>query len=127
AGVGIIANVRIANAGTTTGGVLSDPLAVTRPYAASQPWTLPAGDGTKTVYVQWQDSLGNWSGVANDTIDLDQTAPAPGTIVIDGGATYAASLSVTLTLTNPDAATHVRAAENPAGLTGSGVAYSSSL
>ena len=47
----------------------------TRPYAASQPWTLPAVDGTRTVRVRWQDELGNWSPIATDSITLDRVAP----------------------------------------------------
>ena len=47
----------------------------TRPYAASQPWTLPAVDGTRTVRVRWQDELGNWSPIATDSIMLDRVAP----------------------------------------------------
>jgi hypothetical protein len=63
AGVGTVSFVRIANAGTTSAGVLTDPSAVTLPYAATKPWTLAAGEGSKSVYVQWQDALGTWSGV----------------------------------------------------------------
>jgi hypothetical protein len=40
------------------------------PYATSKPWILTAGNGTKTVYVQFQDSAGNLSGVFSDTIIL---------------------------------------------------------
>ena len=47
----------------------------TRPYAASQPWILPAADGTRTVRVRWRDDLGNWSMVATDSIVLDRVAP----------------------------------------------------
>ena len=48
----------------------------TRPYAATQPWTLPATNGTRTVYAKWRDRAGNWSAVASDTIVLDTVAPS---------------------------------------------------
>lgn len=66
-------------------------------YAASVPWTLAAGDGTKTVFLKFVDSLGNTSAPISDTITLDSTGPTPGTVVIDGGAVVH-STSVTLTL-----------------------------
>ena len=67
-----VANVRISNFATVDGsGVLNGADAVTRPYATPQTWTLLPGDGVKTVYVQWQDSLGTWSAVSSDTITLD--------------------------------------------------------
>lgn len=45
-------------------------------YATSKLWTLPAGDGTKTVYIQFKDASGNLSNVASDAIVLDTTAPS---------------------------------------------------
>lgn len=46
-------------------------------YATSFSWTLSAGDGTKTVYVQFKDAVGNWSaaGAISDGITLDTTPP----------------------------------------------------
>jgi hypothetical protein len=115
AGVGTVSFVRIANVGTTSAGVLTDPSAVTLPYAATKPWTLPAGEGSKSVYVQWQDALGNWSGVANDAITVDTVAPTAGTVSIDEGTTTN-DASIHLTLTNPGGAAKVRIAESVAGL-----------
>ena len=43
--------------------------------AATLPWTLTPGDGTKTVYAQDRDADGNLSPVVSDTIVLDTTAP----------------------------------------------------
>jgi len=71
-------------------------------YATSKSWTLTAGDGTKTVYVQYKDNLGNWSGSISDTITLDTTQPT-GTISINSGAAWTNSTSVTLTLSASDA------------------------
>ena len=45
------------------------------PYAAAKTWLLASGDGTKTVYAQYRDSVGNESAVVSDTILLDQTKP----------------------------------------------------
>ncbi len=70
-------------------------------YATSKSWTLTSGDGTKTVYVQYSDNLGNVSGSFNDSIYLDTVAPS-GSIVINAGAVYANSTAVNLTLSASD-------------------------
>ena len=44
-------------------------------YATTKTWTLTTGDGTKTVYVKFKDTLGNWSSVYSASITLDSTAP----------------------------------------------------
>jgi hypothetical protein len=67
---------------------------------------LTSGDGTKTVYVQYKDNLGNTSTSFTDTITLD-TAPPSGSIVINAGAVYANSTSVNLTLAATDAGSGV--------------------
>jgi hypothetical protein len=93
----VVSNVRIANAGTVTGGLLSDASAVTSAYASTKTWSLAAGpDGPRSVYVQWQDSLGNWSGVETDDIDVVDTTPPVGTVVVNGGAPGVRSLAVNL-------------------------------
>lgn len=45
-------------------------------FAATKPWTLTEGDGTKTVYVQFRDTTGNTSGAFMDSIGLDTQTPA---------------------------------------------------
>jgi hypothetical protein len=65
--------VLISNSSTFTG-------ATPVPYAATKPWTLTAGNGTKTVYVKFIDAAGNVSAAAQDTITLnsqDTTKPNP--------------------------------------------------
>lgn len=124
-----VVQVRIANAGTVDGtGILNDASAVTSAYAASKPWTLAAGaDGIRTVYAQWQDGLGTWSAAQSDTITLDTTPPAAGSVIINGGAASTATLAVTLGLTNPDGVANIRIAESVAGLaTATPQAYASS-
>jgi hypothetical protein len=44
--------------------------------SAAKNWTLAAGDGSKTVYMQFKDNVGNTSGSFSDTVTLDTTAPA---------------------------------------------------
>jgi len=45
-------------------------------YTPSKVWTLSEGDGTKTVYVKFKDTIGNWSNPFSDSITLDTTIPA---------------------------------------------------
>ena len=70
-------------------------------YAVSKAFTLPAGDGTKTVHVKYFDKAGNASPVYSKNIILDATMPS-GSIGINSGAPYAASTSVTLNLSGVD-------------------------
>ena len=62
-----ISDVRFSNDGTT--------FSAFQGYAATSPWTLAAGDGTKKVYAQFRDNDGNLSPVVSDTIVLDTTGP----------------------------------------------------
>ena len=61
-----------------------------RTYAASQPWSLPASNGTKTVWVKWRDAVGAWSSPKSDSIVLDTippTATTPVSRFVVGGLT----------------------------------------
>jgi len=49
-------------------------------YAASYTYSIPSGDGTKTVYVEFGDKAGNISGCGSATINLDQTPPNAPTV-----------------------------------------------
>ena len=64
-------------------------------YSTTKAWALSLGDGTKTVYVKFKDTLGNWSVAYSNTILLDTTAPA--TIASPPGGTYNTAQTVTLT------------------------------
>ncbi|NTV15305.1 MAG: hypothetical protein HGA96_15460 [Desulfobulbaceae bacterium] len=66
------------------------------PYAATYAWTLPANDGTKTVYAEFRN-LRNTSTQFFDRIIVDTTAPT-GTITIDSGKSTAFDTAVNLTL-----------------------------
>ncbi len=93
-----VSQMRFSNDGATWG--------TWRAYATSAAWTLSAGDGTKTVYVQYRDIAGNDSGSFTDTIILDTTAPT-GSVSINAGAAYTGSTAVTLTLSAADASSGV--------------------
>lgn len=67
-------------------------------YATSRSYTLPSGNGTKTVYAQFGDKAGNWSATASDSIILDVTAPV--TTASPANGTYPAPLTVTFTATD---------------------------
>ncbi|MFH1855661.1 MAG: hypothetical protein ABH836_00340 [Candidatus Omnitrophota bacterium] len=54
------------------------------PFAATRNWTLPWGNGTKTVYARFKDKAGNWSEPISDTIILDTSLPTT-PVVTDGG------------------------------------------
>ena len=58
------------------------------PFAATRPWTLEAGEGTRTVNAWFRDRWGNTSSVFQDDIFLDRTGPT-GTIVINDNARFA--------------------------------------
>ncbi len=69
-----------------------EPLKTTRAH------TLPAGDGYKTVRVQYLDQMNNRSAVFSDFIRLDATVPT-GSIIINGGASGTVDHVVSLGLT----------------------------
>jgi PKD repeat protein len=73
-------------------------------YGTSAPYTLPAGDGLKTVYVQFQDGSGNISSTSSASITLDTTAPFPCSLAINGGALATNSTSITLAMSAQDPA-----------------------
>ena len=62
-----VAEMRFSNDGGTWTGWES--------YATSKSWTLAAGDGSKTVYVQYRDNVANVSTSYTDSIILDTAAP----------------------------------------------------
>lgn len=63
--------VRVGTSPTLTGASF-----VTFTPGMTMPFTLPAGNGTKTVYAQFRDIGGAVSTIVNDAIGLDATAPA---------------------------------------------------
>jgi len=80
------------------------------PVSSTRAWTLPSGDGTKTVEVQFRDEAGARSAGATDTIILDRTPPT-GSITINNNYHVTATVFVTLWLEYTDlqsVVTHVR-------------------
>ncbi len=48
----------------------------TENYTTSKSWALSSGsEGSRTVYVKYQDEAGNWSGSFSDSITFDETSP----------------------------------------------------
>jgi alpha-tubulin suppressor-like RCC1 family protein/sugar lactone lactonase YvrE len=47
-------------------------------YAAEKSWTLPAGEGQRTIYVKYRDAANNWSGVSSANVFLDTAKPTGG-------------------------------------------------
>ncbi|RJQ56029.1 MAG: hypothetical protein C4521_01550, partial [Actinobacteria bacterium] len=79
-------------------GVFDGPEEDWRPYQATLEWSLTAGEGTKTVSVQFKDGAGNESGVVSDDIVLlqqDETAPT-GTMSVNSGAAYTTATAVSV-------------------------------
>jgi parallel beta-helix repeat protein len=76
----------------------------TEPWEApadSKEWTLPSGDGAKTVYYQIKDNAGLVSVAYSGMIILD-TVPPSGSIKVAEGSVYTNTFSVTLTLSATD-------------------------
>jgi hypothetical protein len=59
-------------------------------YATSAGLTLPAGDGTKFVYIRYRDNSGNISPTYSDTIILDTVNPTISSCVPFSGAAHQA-------------------------------------
>lgn len=70
-------------------------------YNTSISTALSPGDGTKYIYAQFRDGVGNTTSSASDSITLDTTRPT-GTISIDGGANQTTSRYVDLSLSASD-------------------------
>ena len=85
---------------STDGSMDSEPYV---PFSASAPVTLPAGDGTKTVLVQFRNGAGQPSSVASDTIVLDATAPT-GNVMTQPATAFQTAQTFPLTWTATDGA-----------------------
>jgi chitodextrinase len=90
---GAVSQMRFSN--STTG------FSAAEAYATSKTWTLSSGTGTKTVYVQFRDVVGNWSGSFTDTIVIDTTTPTISAVAASG----VTSGSATITWTTSEPAT----------------------
>lgn len=79
-----------------------------RAFQSEISWILPGTDGTKKVYVQYQDAAGNISAepFSSDMITLD-THPPNGKVLINEGAEFTNNSEVSLTLEATDITTPV--------------------
>ncbi|MCL5256693.1 MAG: S8 family serine peptidase [Chloroflexi bacterium] len=67
----------------------------------SRPWTLPAGNGVKTVWAQFKSFEGVVSSSVTSSITLD-TKPPTGSVSINDGASSTNQITVTVTLSATD-------------------------
>ena len=82
-----------------------------QPYATTVNATIPIGvNGTKRVYVQFRDTVGNVSATATDVITLSDVTSPVGTVQINNGEATTNNANVILYLNATDAneVTHVR-------------------
>jgi hypothetical protein len=93
AGAGV-AWMRLRNAGDAWGAWIA--------AAATQAWTLPAGEGGRVVEAQFRDGAGNDSAVVDDSIGIDTVAPTISSVTINGGAEYATGSVVTVAVIASD-------------------------
>jgi M6 family metalloprotease-like protein len=70
-------------------------------YSSGINWTLPTGEGKKTVYAQFKDGAGNWSDSTQASINVDTTPPV-GSVAINYGSSFTKSRDVTLNLSGVD-------------------------
>ena len=70
-------------------------------YTQEKEWILSNGDGTKTIYVKYEDGVGNESEVFSDETKLDMTKPI-GNVIINDGAEAADKMDVILTIEGTD-------------------------
>ncbi|WP_324679137.1 malectin domain-containing carbohydrate-binding protein [Hymenobacter sp. GOD-10R] len=112
--------MRFSNDGTT--------FTAFEPIASTKAWTLPTGDGPKTVYLQLQDAAGNISASITDDILLDQTAPTVTSLTRFSPTTIATNLtSVTFRVIFSESVTGVEVSDftlNTGGATGNVTAVS---
>lgn len=70
-------------------------------FMANKAWLLPSEEGAKSVYIKYKDAAGNTSSPYSASIIADLTAPT-GSVVINGGAIFTNTNSVSLTLSAQD-------------------------
>ena len=86
-GVGVRGYYVSSSATTPTAGAAGwVAVTTTTSYAGNAAFTLPAGEGIKTVYAWYKDAAGNVSARASDVIFLDWTAPSNGTLSAAAGS-----------------------------------------
>ncbi|HEU5098367.1 MAG TPA: VCBS repeat-containing protein [Roseiflexaceae bacterium] len=89
-----------------------------QPYATIAIWSLPAGDGVKTVYGRFRDAAGNTSALASDSIVLNTFVDTEYGLTINNGALFTNQISVTLSIGAPLGTTQLQVS-NDGGFSGS--------
>jgi hypothetical protein len=76
--------------------------------SATAAWSLGGGDGTHTVFAEFQDAAGNASLPASDAIDLDSGVYSDGyNVSINAGADFTNTVNVVLDLYGPPGTTQI--------------------
>lgn len=85
------------------------------PLATQKTWTLVAGEGTRTVYLQVRDAAGNSSATASDTILVDADAVGITLVALATGSQTVRQLPLeaTVTATSPTTLTFASYLSNP--------------
>jgi hypothetical protein len=73
-------------------------------YATSAAWTLPAGDGSKTITARFRDAAGNVSALATATVLVDTLPP---TVTVSPLSTYQVQTTFQVTIVGTDATSGV--------------------
>lgn len=73
-------------------------------FASSVPWTLSPDDGLKTIFMNFQDQIGNETPDPTTASIILDTTPPEGSIAINGGDEFTDDPSVALSLTALDPA-----------------------
>jgi len=76
------------------------------PYATARVWTLPGGDGPKTVCAEFRDEAGNVAET-EASITLDTAPPTGAALTVNGGAAFTNKRTVSLSPV-ADGATEMR-------------------
>jgi N-acetylneuraminic acid mutarotase len=91
--MGTVSQMRFGDDGTTWG--------AWQAYAATADYSLPDGDGLKSVYGQFKDAAGNVSEPVSDTITLDAVVGINYSLSINEGDLFTNQVTVTLSIGAP--------------------------
>ena len=73
------------------------------PFAAVRTYTIVANNATSTMYAKYRDQLGHLTACVSASVTHDNISPTGESIAINGGATFSASLNLTINGTATDA------------------------
>ncbi len=87
-------------------------------YSTTKPWTLTAGDGSKTVYARFRDPSLNESDTVSTGVILDTTPPAVAVTLTPPMAAPGDSLHIRVGATDPSGVDSITADGTPLAQTG---------